>query len=157
VFGISSCHSCRLEKYLAIWPLSVSAGSDASIFSSDSLQPIHALVFVQTFRMGKYYPLASGRIYYYNNRLLFVSCLSVTVIIICVGFFLYWYFLGHQYNAVMLRLSPLVLFVLLSNATFLLTIRTRLHQTWLSSGLLQSIHGYYSKYKALEIMIVALS
>lgn len=97
----------------------------------------------------------TGQIYFYNSRLLLVACLSIIVIIFCVGFFLYWYFLGYQYHAVMLRLSPLVLFVLLSNSTFLFTIRTRLHQTWLSSGLLQSIHRYFSKYRALEIMIVA--
>lgn len=97
----------------------------------------------------------TGRIYYHNSRLLLVSCISMTVIIICAIFFIYWYLFGYRYHAVLLRLSPSVLFVLLANSTFLFTIRTRLHKTWLSSGLLQSIHRYFSKYRALEIMIVA--
>jgi hypothetical protein len=97
----------------------------------------------------------TGRIYFHNSRILFVGCLSISVIIICVGFFLYGYFLGHRYHAIMLRLSPIVLFVTLTNFTFLFTVRTHLRQAWLSSGLFQSIHSYFSKFKALEIMIVA--
>jgi hypothetical protein len=98
----------------------------------------------------------SGRIYFHYRRLLFVGCLSITVIIICVGFILYWYFFGQGYHAIMLRLSPIVLFVTLANTTFLFTVNTRFHQAWLSSELFQSIRGNFSKYKVKEIMMVVM-